>query len=160
MNILAKALVGGWFALAIGVPSADAGILGAGTYLKSFALSLIEKPVPLRQNAATAVPFATKVANTFVVVTYSAQCGVRRDEFTGSVSIRIEVDGIAALPQAGFDFALCTAVSDPQQMPSLRASRQAVIKVPSAGKHNVRVFASLQYATQGYLADGSIVIHD
>jgi hypothetical protein len=158
VNTLAKALASGALVLAAGVSAAQADVLAVGGYANSTPLTPIEKAVQLRANGAKELPFATKANNTFVVITYNAGCHVSGDG-GGYVSIRIAVDGIETHPRAGANFAFCTAV-DPNTSTGTRVSRQAVIKVPRAGKHRVEVFGSTQLAGQSALRNSSIVVQD
>jgi hypothetical protein len=155
MNTLAKALATASLAAALGLPSAQAGILAAATNLgASYVEPGAEQPIPLKNDGATTAIFKTTTDNTLVVVRYNAECDVVSDTIDHYMQVRIAIDDVST-PFTHF----CSANGNRYEY--FAASRQVVVKVPKAGTHTVRVFAILYPGTKrGWLDDSSIVIED
>ncbi len=155
MNAFARtfaAALAGTFA----VSSAEAGILGFGTREAPFSPGATGSAVPLRDNNATTVAFRTVRDNTLVAVTYNAECAAVSGVVGDHIKLWIVVDG-RPQPQ---EFSFCSAMVVDKRV-RVAASRRAVVRVPTAGLHTVRVFAYLSDGTTaGELDDSSIVIED
>jgi hypothetical protein len=105
---------------------------------------------------ATALPFTTTKNNQVVKLSYNALCAIfgQRGRWLG---IRLEVDGVEAAPASGYDFALCSAV-EPLKYYYTTAFRQSVITVPTAGVHNVRLYARISDFANWYLGLQSLTV--
>lgn len=110
--------------------------------------------VPLLDNNSVTVGFTTTAPNELVVVTYNAEC--RRGGSGGYVSVQIQVDGKAAHPRSGTNFAMCSSAD------RVAAVRQSFFVVKTPGSfHTVRVqAAAVAGATSWFLDDSSIVIEN
>jgi hypothetical protein len=100
------------------------------------------QPVPLKQTGDQfALNFNTTQPNQVVKLSFNAVCQIAAARGR-RVGIRIEVDTIQAAPASGFDFTLCSSMID-GFFHYVSGFRQSVITVPTAGSHEVRVFAKL-----------------
>jgi len=110
----------------------------------------------LNESGATAVSFSTTAANSFVRITYNAECGVLGTP-QAWVSVTVLVDGIEARPQNGTDFALCSANSTTAWQ-WVGAVRQSFTNV-GPGKHSVQIRVDLlNGATRWWLGDTSLAV--
>jgi hypothetical protein len=147
------------------IGSASAEILAFATRtLPISGSSTTEHPLVLKDDQVTTVlPFRTTTKNQLVTITYNAECTVIAAPGT-VFSIRIFVDGDQAEPASTNAFhPFCNAIDDTGFLfdgHSTGAVRQAVIRVPTAGKHVVSVLASLQNGLQGEyrIDDASLVV--
>jgi hypothetical protein len=155
-QILGSAIL---LAAAFGALEASAApILASATRTAGFlSASTVFIPVPLRDNGATSLPFATPVVNQKVVILYNAECAVAAARGT-RLSIRILVDGIDAAPVSGADFSLCSAV-DANGATWASVLRQSVMTVPASGNHTLKILARLVGASGTWrLDDSSLVV--
>jgi hypothetical protein len=158
MNIFIKTLAVASLALAAAGSSAQAGVIGFGTNIYPFIPNATERLVPLTKNGGLTVNFTTRVHNALVVVTYNGECAVNSNHRGDPLVVRLVVDGVSTPPVA-----LCSALADPASATALitTVSHQTAIRVPMAGTHSVRVYASVYPgAVYGFLDDSSIVIED
>jgi hypothetical protein len=108
----------------------------------------------LTDSGATAIFFSTTAANSFVRITFNAECGVLGPP-QAWVSVTVLVDGIEARPQNNTDFALCTANSTTTYQ-WVGAVRQSFINV-GPGTHKVQIRVDLlNGATRWWLGDTSL----
>jgi hypothetical protein len=111
--------------------------------------------VPLDDNNAPSLSFKTTAANKLIKITYNAECAVGGP--AGSwLSVTILVDGVEADPKSGTFFGFCTANGSFLQYTG--TVRQSLIKVPTAGTHNIQIIVDLNGATQWWLGDTSLVV--
>jgi hypothetical protein len=159
MTGLMRIAAGFLLALAFGTAGAQAGVLASYTNIDGFQDFLpSEKLIPLAPGRTT-LTFKTTRANTTVMITYNAECAVLGPA-SKRLSIRITVDNVNTQPAAGVNFALCAATNATQKIYSA-VSRVAVIKVPLAGTHTVRVYGRLpDGATFASVDDTTIVVQD
>jgi len=129
------------FATLGGLDASAAPILASATRTSAF-VSASTSPVfvTLRDEGVTSLKFYAD-PNQTVVITYNAECLVTAPRGTW-LSIHILVDGNAAQPSSGSDFAFCSAVDENGQTWG-SAVRQSVVKVPYAGNHVVTIKAQL-----------------
>jgi hypothetical protein len=124
-----------------------------------FSISREGVQLPLNDNDAKALRFTTARNNQLVKITYNAECGVFGAARGRSVHVRIMVDDMEAQPGSGSpDFRLCTAVDETGNT-WVAGTRQSLIRVPTAGKHAVRVFGVLLNGAGAWsLDDSSLVV--
>jgi hypothetical protein len=118
-------------------------ILASGAHEQGVPSTSSTEPqsVPLRSNGGLNLSFTTTEPNQVVKFGFSAACriGGARGRWLG---IRVVVDGVEASPNSGYDFAFCSSVLN-GFLTYHGGFRQSVMVVPTAGQHNVRVFARL-----------------
>jgi hypothetical protein len=113
--------------------------------------------VPLRNNDTVGLQFETTAPNTTVVIIYNAECVVSGPRGV-QLAVRIQVDGADTLPDSGNEAVLCSAI-DTAGASWVSAARQAVVKIPEAGAHVVKVRGRLIGGTGTWrLDDSSIVV--
>jgi hypothetical protein len=113
-------------------------------------------PIDLTDSSgSTTLAFSTDTPNQKVVITYNAECQVVGG---GYVTVVINVDGVAAAPASGTNFALCATAPGSAFQP-IAAVRQSVFVVPNAGAHSVSVSArGLNGSANWQLDDTSLVV--
>jgi len=160
MGTLSTKAAAVFLAMAVGMSSAFAGVLAQATNVDGWdEFAEDEIAIPLTKSGKTTLNFKTKKDNTVVVVTYNAECAVLGPS-SARLSIRITVDDSNTNPKSGSNFAFCAATNGTKKIYTA-VSRQAVIKVPSAGTHTVEVFGVLpDGATFASVDDTSIVVED
>jgi len=113
--------------------------------------------VPLNNAGSTLMPFVTTQDNQRVVITYSAECGVRAACQTTNMSVIIRVDGLNASPTS-LDSAMCTSHNNAVAATNnslVGDVMRAVVVVEDAGLHTVGVFADLTSECVGAVLQGN-----
>jgi hypothetical protein len=151
----AVALAGLVAALA-GVPDARAEVLATATRTDPPIVGGLGPfvVIPLTDSDSRALAFNTATPGQTVVITFNAECQVKGG---GYVSVVIDVDGVAANPASGTNFALCTTAPGDAFQP-VGAVRQSVFMVPNAGAHSVRVSARGVNGPAGWQLDDTLLV--
>jgi hypothetical protein len=118
--------------------------------------STAEVAVPLKNNGLDTLPFTTTDNNQLVTITYNARCSIAAPRGTW-VSVRVVVDGQNAHPASGSDFAMCSSIQN-GIFHYVTAIRQSTFTVPTAGDHQVQIFARSSQAANWALGYSSLVI--
>jgi len=115
------------------------------------------QPVLLKDNGAKRLRFTTAARRTLVKVTFNAGCLVAEGSLRRSVAVRIQVDGQAVTPPS---MPMCTKALGDSASAEVGAVYQAVLRVPNAGDHFVRVLARTSSDTKWIFHGSSLVVED
>lgn len=145
--------------LILGIGAASAEPLAFSTRAVNYEVTTdvdLPKPVPVKQNGKVDLKFKTTKADQIVTIVFNTECGALSAAGGGWVTVSVLVDGVAAAPDSGTAFALCTA--DGPDYRWVGAVRQSIAVVPNVGNHKVRIVAQGVGVTAYWLGDISLVV--